>query len=199
MKIYNYIDKKILEEIVNVLDNDGLIIFPTDTVYGIACNSFSESAIKKIYSAKKRSLDKPICVLTNSIDKINMVVNNISSKEKELIDKYMPGNLTIVFNKKNIVPDILTANKNTIGVRIPNNDIALKILSSYPNPLAVTSVNISGNKCGTSLNDFVDEFSDKVDIIIDSGICNDTPSTIIKVIDNEIEILRHGSLNINML
>lgn len=199
MKIYNYIDKKILEEIVNVLDNDGLIIFPTDTVYGIACNSFSESAIKKIYSAKKRSLDKPICVLTNSIDKINMVVNNISSKEKELIDKYMPGNLTIVFNKKNIVPDILTTNKNTIGVRIPNNDIALKILSSYPNPLAVTSVNISGNKCGTSLNDFVDEFSDKVDIIIDSGICNDTPSTIIKVIDNEIEILRHGSLNINML
>ena len=198
MKIYNYIDKKILEEIVNVLDNDGLIIFPTDTVYGIACNSFSESAIKKIYSAKKRSLDKPICVLTNSIDKINMVVDNISNKEKELIDKYMPGNLTIVFNKKNIVPDILTANKNTIGVRIPNNDIALKILSSYPNPLAVTSVNISGNKCGTSLNDFVDEFSDKVDIIIDSGICNDTPSTIIKVIDNDIEILRHGSLNINM-
>ena len=198
MKIYNYIDKKILEEIVNVLDNDGLIIFPTDTVYGIACNSFSESAIKKIYSAKKRSLDKPICVLTNSIDKINMVVDNISNKEKELIDKYMPGNLTIVFNKKNIVPDILTANKNTIGLRIPNNDIALKILSSYPNPLAVTSVNISGNKCGTSLNDFVDEFSDKVDIIIDSGICNDTPSTIIKVIDNDIEILRHGSLNINM-
>lgn len=196
MRIYKELNNKVIDEIISVLDSDGLIIFPTDTVYGIACNSFSDIAIKKLFSAKKRSLDKPICVLTNSIDKINMVVDKITIDEKKLIDKYLPGNLTIVFDKKRGISDILTSNKNTIGVRIPDNEIALKILSSYPYPLAVTSVNISGKKCGTSLKDFVDEFNDKVDIIIDGGITSDMPSTIVRIENNKINILRQGSLNI---
>lgn len=196
MRIYKELNDKVINEIVKVLDDDGLIIFPTDTVYGIACNSFSDRAIKKIYSAKKRSLNKPICVLTDSIDKINMVVENISSKEKELIDKYLPGNLTIVFDKKKNISNILTANKNTIGVRIPNNETALKILTSYHYPLAVTSVNISGKKFGTSLNDFINEFKDNVDLIIDGGVTKGIPSTIVRVENNNINILRQGSLNI---
>ena len=196
MKIYNYVDKNVLDEIIQILDNDGLIIFPTDTVYGIACNSFSDNAIKKLFSAKKRSFDKPICVLTNNIDKINMVVDNISNVERKLIDKYLPGNLTIVFNKKENISNLLTANKDTIGVRIPDCKIALKILSAYPNPLAVTSVNISGEKCGTTIDDFICDFKDKVDIIIDGGILGDMPSTIVRVENNNINILREGSLDI---
>ena len=100
MKIYKYIDDNILEEIINVLNNDGLIIFPTDTVYGIACNAFSEKALKKLFLAKKRDSNKPINVLVDSIPKINLVADGINNKEKELIGKYFPGNLTIIFNKK---------------------------------------------------------------------------------------------------
>lgn len=197
MKIYNSINDSVLNEIKDVLDNDGLIIFPTDTVYGIACNSFSDAAIKKLFLAKNRSFDKPIGVLTNSIEKIDKIANNINDLERELVDKYFPGNLTIIFDKKNNVSNLLTANKNTIGIRIPDNEIALQILRSYKYPLATTSVNLAGKKEGTEINDFIDEFKDKVDIIIDGGKTNEIPSTIVRVENNKINILREGSLKIN--
>ena len=197
MKIYNCINDSILNEINDVLDKDGLIIFPTDTVYGIACNAFSEIAIKKLFLAKNRSFDKPIGVLTDSNEKINMIVKNINEKEKELIDKYFPGNLTIIFDKKEIVSNLLTANKSTIGVRIPDNEIALQILRNYKYPLATTSVNLAGKKEGTEVSDFIYEFKNKVDIIIDAGKTNEIPSTIVRVENDKINILRDGSLKIN--
>ena len=192
MKIYDEINENVLNELVDILNNDGLIIFPTDTVYGIACNSFSDKAIKKLYLAKNRSFDKPIGVLTDSMSKINLVVENISSVEKELIDKFFPGNLTIIFNKKKSVSDLLTSGNSTIGVRIPNNEIALSILKSYPYPLATTSVNLAGKKDGTRVSDFISDFKDKVDIIIDGGITKEVPSTIVRVENDKLNIIRQG-------
>lgn len=197
MKVYDHLNNKILQEIVDVLNHDGLIIFPTDTVYGIACNAFSESAIQKLYLAKNRSFDNPIGVLTDSINKINLVVDKIDSVEKKLMEKYFPGNLTIIFDKNANVPDLLTANKSTVGVRIPNHQMALNILASYPYPLATTSVNLAGDKEGTSLDDFLDTFRDKVDIVIDGGKTTNIPSTIVRVDKEKINILREGSLKIN--
>lgn len=197
MKIYNHIDNKILKEIVDVLDNDGLIIFPTDTVYGIACNSFSDKAIKKLFMAKNRDFDKPINVLTNSNSKINLMVDNINDVERKLMNKYFPGNLTIIFNKKPEISNILTANKSTIGVRIPNNETALQILSAYPYPLATTSANISGDNNGVEVSDFIDAFKDTVEIIIDGGKTNSVPSTIVRVEETKINILREGSLKLD--
>lgn len=196
MKIYNELNEDILNEIVDVLNNDGLIIFPTDTVYGIACNSFSENAIRKLYLAKNRSFDKPIGVLTDCISKINLVCDNLNHVEKELIDKYFPGNLTIVVNKNDGISNLLTAGKNTIGVRIPDNEVALAILEKYPYPLATTSVNLAGKKDGTKIDDFIDEFKNKVSIIIDGGVTNEIPSTIVRVENEKIIILRQGILKI---
>lgn len=196
MKIYDHLNDKILQEIVDVLNHDGLIIFPTDTVYGIACNAFSEPAIRKLYLAKNRSFDNPIGVLTDSINKINLVVDKINDVEKELMERYFPGNLTIIFDKNATVSDLLTANKSTIGVRIPDHKIALEILASYPYPLATTSVNLAGGKEGTSLDDFLDTFRDKVDIVIDGGKTTNVPSTIVRV-DNAVNVLRGGNLKIS--
>lgn len=171
-KIFDWkenINKKELEEVIEVLKNDGIIIFPTDTVYGIGGNCFSEKAIRKIFKDKSRPEQKPINVLTNNIEKIKKVAKNISKKEKEIINKYMPGAVTIILDKKEEVPNILTAGLDTIGVRIPNNKIALEILRKFENPLATTSVNISGDLPGLEIQDFIEEFKDKVDIIIDGG------------------------------
>ena len=198
MKIYNQINDEIIKEIKNVLDNDGLIIFPTDTVCGIACNSFSDKGIYKLYKAKNRDFNNPIGVLTDSIDKIKLVTSSINKTEEKLINKYFPGNLTIVFNKNDNVSSLLTSNKNTIGIRIPNNDIALQILKNYPYPLATTSVNISGKKEGNKIEDFIDEFKDKVDIIIDGGKTLEKPSTIVRVEEDNIKILRQGNLKIDI-
>lgn len=200
-KIFDWkenINKKELKEVIEVLKNHGIIIFPTDTVYGIGCNCFSEKAIRKIFKDKSRPEQKPINVLTNNIEKIQKVAKNISEKEEEIIKKYMPGALTIILNKKEEVPSILTAGLNTIGVRIPNNKIALYILKNFEYPLATTSVNISGNMPGIELEDFLNEFKDKVDIIIDGGKAEiGIASTIVRIDENEkVNILREGNIKL---
>ena len=200
MKIYNWqdgINKYELVDIITILEEGGLVIFPTDTVYGIACNCFQEDAIKKLFEIKKRPNYKPINVLTNDISKIELITKNMKEKEKELIEKYMPGALTVIMEKNDKIPNILTAGLETIGVRIPKNEIALSILEKFEYPLAVTSVNISGQKDGTAVEDFIDEFENKVDIIVDGGKSEiGIPSTIVKVNDNEIEIIRKGTIDI---
>ena len=201
MKVFNWKDRikpEELEEVIDKLKNDGIIIFPTDTVYGIGCNCFSERAIKKTFDIKLRAEKKPINVLTDQRDKINKVAKKISEKEDNIINSYMPGALTIVLDKKDIVPNILTSGLDTVGVRIPNNEIALRILENFEVPIATTSANISGDLPGLEIQDFVEKFKDKVDIIIDGGKCKiGTASTIVRVDKrNQINVLRKGSIDI---
>lgn len=194
----NNVDESELNKIKKILDNDGVIIFPTDTVYGIACNCFSEKAIKKVFDIKKRPENKPINVLSNNLDKIKLVSKNISEKEKFLIDKYMPGALTIILDKNEKVSDILTAGLDTIGVRIPKNNISLRILENVSYPLATTSANISGDSAGIKITDFLKEFDGVVDAIIDGGETDlKVASTIVRVeSDNKLKIIREGTLKI---
>ncbi|MDY5875882.1 MAG: L-threonylcarbamoyladenylate synthase [Bacilli bacterium] len=194
----NNVDESELNKIKEILDNDGVIIFPTDTVYGIACNCFSEKAIKKVFDIKKRPENKPINVLSNNLDKIKLVSKNISEKEKFLIDKYMPGALTIILDKNEKVSDILTAGLDTIGVRIPKNNISLRILENVSYPLATTSANISGDSAGIKISDFLKEFDGVVDAIIDGGETDlKVASTIVRVeSDNKLKIIREGTLKI---
>lgn len=190
------IKKEELDEVIQLLENDGVIIFPTDTVYGIGCNCYSEKAIKRIFEIKNRSLDKPINVLTDSVDKIKSI-SNINQKEEKLVEKYMPGALTIIVDKKEEVPDILTSNLKTVGVRIPNDKIALEILKAFPYPLATTSANESGEEAGIELEDFKDLFDGKVDAIIDGGKTKiQVASTIVRVEKDSLKILREGSIKI---
>lgn len=184
-------------QIKKILDEDGIIIFPTDTVYGIGCNCYSEKALKKLFSFKNRPLSKPINVLTDSYEKIKTIAKSINAKEEELIKKYLPGDLTIILDKKKEVPDLLTASLDTVGVRIPNNDMALTILGNYKYPLATTSVNLSGESPGIEVSDFIEEFKDKVDVIVDGGKSKiGVASTIVRVEDNKINILREGNLKV---
>lgn len=200
MRIYywkNNIKEDELKKVKETLKKGGIIAFPTDTVYGLACDCFNEDAIEKLYKIKNRPSYKPISVLTDSVEKIYEVVNTISEKEKEIIDKYMPGDLTIILNKNNKVPSILTADIDTIGVRIPKNRIAQTILENYENPLAVTSANKSGKPNGLEVADFIDDFKNEINIIIDGGKSKiGVPSTIVEIEDNNIKILRQGNLKI---
>lgn len=197
MKLIKELTKENLEEIKKVLDQDGIIIFPTDTVYGIGCNCYSIEGLKKLYSFKNRPLSKPINVLTNSYEKIEQVASHISEKEKDLIERYLPGDLTLILDKKETVPDLLTANLSTVGVRIPNDKMALEILAYYPYPIATSSVNLAGESPGIEVDDFIEEFKDKVDIIVDGGKSPiGVASTIVRVQDDKINVLREGKLKV---
>lgn len=192
----NSINEEELDNVIKVIKKGGVVIFPTDTVYGVAANSLDEDAIKKLYELKGRNDNKPICVLTSSMDKIKKIAY-VREEEQKIIDKYMPGALTIILEKKEEVSDILTSNLKTVGVRIPNNEIALKILSKLDYPLATTSANISGMEAAVKKEDLITEFDNKVDIIIDGGVTDlKISSTIVKIENNEIKVLRQGSIKI---
>lgn len=185
--------------VINVLNNGGVVIFPTDTVYGIACNAFNEKAVKKLFEVKERNDNKPICVLSSSLNQIEKIAY-IKDKELELINKYMPGALTIILDKKDNISDILTSNLKTVGVRIPNHKIANKILENVDYPLATTSANISGLTVGVEIKDFFKDLNNKVDIIIDGGITDlQLSSTVVHIENEEIKILRQGTIKIEEL
>lgn len=173
-------------------------VFPTDTVYGIGCDSLNANAIKSLYKIKERNLNKPINILVSNIEMVKKSVKGINPIEQKLIDNFWPGSLTIVFNKSNIVPDILTSNLDTIGIRMPNNKICLDIIETLGHPLAMSSANIADMPPDTNLENLLIDFNNKVDFIINSDKdINNMPSTIIKVENNEIKLIREGSISID--
>ena len=188
-------DYEILKQTAKIIKNGGIVVFPTETVYGIGTNGLDKVAIKKLYEIKKRPLEKPISLLVSNIKMIEDLVEDITDIEYKLIKEFFPGPLTIILKKKNIVPDILTANKETVGIRIPDNDIALKLIEYAKTPIATTSANISGNKSGTNIEDIKNGFKDKVDCYIDGGKSKlGIGSTIVQVVDGVPKILREGSI-----
>ena len=194
--LLNDIDYTKLKEPAELIRNGGIVVFPTETVYGIGANALNENAIKKLYDIKKRPLNKPISLLVNSIDMIEQVAKDITKLEYALIKTFFPGPLTIILKKKNIVPNIVTANQDTVGIRMPANEIALKLIGYVGIPIATPSANISGKPSGTNLKDIMEDFDGKVDCFIDDGPSKiGLASTIVQVVDGIPHILRQGSIS----
>lgn len=191
----NDLDLEKLKEPANIIREGGIVIFPTETVYGIGTNGFNEESIRKIYEIKKRDFSKPISLLVSNMEMVKMVAEDISDLEYALMEKFWPGPFTIILKKKKDVPDILTANGDTVGIRMPSGEIAKKIIEYAGVPIATPSANISGKPSGTNIDNIIKDFDGKVDCIIDSGESKlGIASTIVKVINNVPHILREGSI-----
>lgn len=187
--------KSTLKKIANGIKDGKLCLFPTETVYGIGTNGLDAKAVEKIYEAKKRNRKNPINLLVSDMEMINTVAQDISPIEYKLMEAFFPGPFTIILKRKDIVPDIVTANSDYVGVRMPSSNIAKELVEFSGVPLAAPSANISGKLSGTNLNDVIDEFSDYLDFAIDGGESKlGVESTIVKVIDNVPHILRPGSI-----
>lgn len=187
--------KRDLVKASNIIKDGGLVIFPTETVYGIGANALDKDAVEKIYKVKKRKKINPINLLVCDIKMIEDVAKDITDIEYKLIEKFFPGPLTIILNKKECVPDIVTAGNNTVGIRMPSNKIALDLIKLSGVPIAAPSANISGKLSGTDIEDIKEDFDGKVNLIIDGGQSKiGIESTIVKVIDNVIHILRPGAI-----
>jgi L-threonylcarbamoyladenylate synthase len=183
------------EQAVKLLRKGSIVAFPTDTVYGIAALPFDKKAVQKLYKIKGRSDKKPIALLVSSKSQVKRFARRIPSKAKQLINKYWPGALTIIFPKKRSVPDFLTSGFITIGIRMPKNKIALKIIKACGGALAVTSANKSGGKPAVSAKEI--KGLKGIDAIIDGGKCKiGVPSAVVLIAGNKIEILRKGSIKL---
>ena len=184
-----------LEEPAKIIKDGGIVIFPTETVYGIGANGLNAEAVKKIYDLKKRPLSKPINLLVNSIEMIEKVAKDITPLEYAIIKEFFPGPLTIILQKKDVVPDIVTANGTTVGVRMPANEIALELIKKAGVPLATSSANISDRPSKTNIKDVMSDFSEGVDCCIDGGESKiGIASTIVQVINGVPHILRQGTI-----
>lgn len=187
-----------LERIGTRLKKGELIIYPTDTVYGVG-GVLKEDTLKKIYEAKTRSFSSPLIALVNSLDKVDeiaIISDEHREKINKLIERFWPGGLTIILKKRENVPAIMVSNGETVGVRMPNHKLALDIIESAGGILATTSANISGEATPSSFVEISPIFKERVDIVIDGGKCPiGTASTIIDMSKSKISILREGSIS----
>lgn len=195
---YNWEERTNTEElkvVCNLIRNGEVVIFPTETVYGIGANALDENAVGKIFVAKGRPSDNPLIVHLADKRKIEDIAQNITEVEQKLIDNFMPGPFTIILEKKDIVPDIVTAGLNTVAIRIPDNIIAKGIITFSGVPIAAPSANISGRPSGTDIQDIRKELEGRVSAIVDGGKTQiGLESTVVKVIDEIPVILRPGGV-----
>ena len=191
------IDNNTIFEIANAIKEGKIVVFKTDTVYGIVTNSFDNDACKRIYEIKRRPIYKPLTVLISDISMLNKIVYCISPLEQKLINAFWPGPLTIKFKKKeNVFPDIVSASDEYIRVRLLKSKLAYNIIKTAGIPIVAPSANISGSSTGTNIKNIINELGGKVDYIIDSGnVTNDTTSTIVEVINEKVIIIRDGKIN----
>lgn len=198
IQIYDWKENIDLQELKNVkiaLEKGQLVVFPTETVYGIGADAFNRETIKRLYEAKGRPSDNPLIVHVSDFEMLETCVSYISDIERKLIDSFMPGPFTLILEKKDIVPNEVTANLNTVAVRMPDNKIANTIIKEFGKPVVAPSANISGKPSGTKVDDIKDELGEKVFALIDGGDTDiGLESTVVKVIDDVPVILRPGAV-----
>ena len=195
---YNWKDRTNTEElkiVCNLIRNGELVIFPTETVYGIGVNALDTLAVGKLFLAKERPSDSPLIIHLADKRKINDIADDITEVEQELIDNFMPGPFTLILKKKPIISDVITAGMDTVAVRIPDNIIAKGIITFSGVPIAVSSANISGKPSGTNIYDIRKELEGKVSAIVDGGEAEiGIESTIVRVVDEVPVVLRPGKV-----
>ena len=182
---YTKMEKK---AIVDILLAGGIVAFPTDTVFGLAC-MMDKKAMDKVYGAKGRSFDKPLPMMCNSLDMIKEVAL-VSEQAEKIIQTFTPGPLTLIFNKRENIDDYVTMGKKTIGIRVPDDDYILDLISLIGKPIMVTSANVSGAGSLLKWEDVASCMEGKIDAIVCEDARGVEASTIIDVSKDPLTLLR---------
>ncbi|WP_067090535.1 L-threonylcarbamoyladenylate synthase [Methanobrevibacter curvatus] len=200
MEIIKISDEKLTDEdmykIQKVLSSGGVIIYPTDTVYGLGVDIFNEIAIKNLFKLKGRNFNKAISVLFSDIENISHYAY-LDEKKIEILNNYLPGPFTFILEKKVSVSKLLAGNTNKLGIRIPNNKTAIEIAKIMP--ITTTSANISSKEVKSNPLEIANELNGKIDLIIDGGILtSNNSSTVVDLTHKPVKILRQGIGNFEL-
>lgn len=190
MKIYK---KEEIELIKNDLLKGEIIAFGTDTVFGLACVYDNNEAIKKIYEAKNREAKKALPMMCGSKEMIKEVAY-VSSKAQKLMDKFMPGAITIIYKKKDVISKQVTSGLNTIGIRIPDDEWIIELINKVKKPLLVTSANISSEPSLSKWEDVYRKLDGRIDGVVAEDARGESASTIVDCSNEDIKILREGPI-----
>lgn len=187
------IDK--IKTAAGILKKGGVVAFPTETVYGLGANALDEKAIEKIFIAKGRPQDNPLIVHVSDKKQIEPLVEDISKEALDLIDKFWPGPLTIIFRKSSIIPNSITGGLSTVAIRMPDHNVALELIKEANLPIAAPSANISGRPSPTDSIHVMEDLNGKIDMIIDGGPTGiGVESTVLDISGDVPIILRPGGV-----
>lgn len=196
MKIVDFKNDKC--ELKKELDSFSVIAIPTETVFGLAASSKNILAFNKLVEIKKRNPDKPFTLMCYSIKQIRKfaIVNKLA---KAIINKFMPGSITILLEPKKNIPHYLYLNSDSIGFRIPNNEDLLGFLKYYKLPLLVPSANKKDEKPATSVTDVISIFDNEINYVVNGECITKKASTIIKIVNNDIILIREGPISLDRI
>lgn len=183
---------RLIRQVVGCLQQGGVIIYPTDTTYGIGCDIFNRKGVKKIFQIKKRDSRKPFSFICSDLAEISNYAQ-VSNFAFKIMKRHLPGAYTFVLDATKIVPDSLSTKQKTVGVRIPDNAICQAIVRELGHPLVTTSANVSGQVTPQDPRDIDEQMGRLVDFVIDGGISMDEASTVISLVNDQIEVIRQGS------
>jgi tRNA threonylcarbamoyl adenosine modification protein (Sua5/YciO/YrdC/YwlC family) len=187
---------RLVKKAADILRQGGIIIYPTDTVYGLGCDLSNKKGIEKIYELKKRDRKQPLSFVCSDLSHISEYAK-VTDYAYKTMKRFLPGAYTFILEASRLVPKIILPKRSTTGIRVPDNQICLALIKELGQPIISTSVK---TEQGETLGDpsvIKEYFGRKVDLIIDSGIINPEPSSVISLVDDNIEIIRIGKGDIS--
>jgi L-threonylcarbamoyladenylate synthase len=186
-------DISIISEAADIIRRGGVVVFPTRNLYGLGADACSLKAIERVFQIKKRPENKPISILIKSTKDLDRFVLEIPAVAVKLMESFWPGRITLVFNARPDVPDILAAGTGKIGIRLPEHPVAVALVNMLDNPITATSANISGMAGVYQIQDLPEEFIKKVSILLDAGpLKKGKGSTVVDVTTDPPTVLREG-------
>jgi len=185
----------IISKAADIIKNGGVVIFPTRYLYGLGADAQNPDAVERVYQIKQRPLTKPLLILAKQPESLHQLVQHIPENARQLMSRFWPGDITLVFEAKDSLPENLTAGSGKIGVRLPQHPVAVALTNAVQNPITATSANLAGLGGCSSTADLDPLITDKVDLILDSGtLKGGSGSTIVDVTLDPPVILREGAV-----
>jgi len=182
---------RLIKKVSEILKNGGIVIYPTDTVYGLGCSLFNKRGIEKIYEIKKRNKKQPLSFICADLKDISRyaLVTDFAYKTMR---RYLPGPYTFILQASRLVPKIILPKRLTTGIRIPGNRICMDLVAELGEPIISTSVKTDDDQYLNNPEEIEKNFKHRVDAVIDGGILASEPSTVISLIDDSVEVIRVG-------
>lgn len=199
-RLYVLPDRDAFPEAVRALRGGEVVVFPTDTVYGVGCDLWQPEAIETLYWAKRRPKSLPIPVLLSAPEHVTKVARDIPSAFQRLVERFWPGGLTVVLLRHPCVPRALCAGGSTVAVRMPDHRVALRLIAKLGGALAATSANLSGNASPRTAAEALADLGGRVALVLDGGECpGGVASTIVDLVADPPTLLRRGEIEPNTL
>ena len=181
-----------ISKAIYALKNGDVIVYPTDTLYGLGADIYNDNAVRKVFRIKKRPFNDPLSVAVSDFNELEKIAI-ADERAKQLVVQFLPGKLTLILEKKDSVSDIVTGGLNKIAIRIPDNKIALNLLTNF-GPITATSANIHGLKTPYIINEINMQLKENIAVYLDDGRLEGEPSSIVDLTSKQLKILRKGAI-----